>query len=136
MFVVYESSRQITVEGIKAIAIAKLIDWLKNLPPVFQPSGSKTKTNGILYARVCRALSGLPVFSRNSDWFIALLAPVVIGPSNYFGFWWFRQSFEKPAIVIITFFSQDPTAKIGEKCRIGPNVVIGANAVIQDGECK
>lgn len=29
----------------------------------------------------------------------------------------------------------DPTAKIGEKCRIGPNVVIGANAVIQDGAC-
>jgi len=28
MFVVYESSRQITVEGIKAIAIAKLSDWL------------------------------------------------------------------------------------------------------------
>ena len=87
MFVVYESSREITVEGIKAIAIAKLIYWLKNQPPVFQPSGSKTKTNGILYARVCRALSGLRVFARNSDWFIALLAPAVIGRSNYFGFW-------------------------------------------------
>ena len=35
MFVVYESSREITVEGIKAIAIAKLSDWLTNLPPVF-----------------------------------------------------------------------------------------------------
>ena len=58
----------------------------KNLPPVFQLSGSKTKTNGILYARVCRALSGLRVFVRNSDWFIALLAPVVIGRSNYFCF--------------------------------------------------
>ena len=31
------------------------------------------------------------------------------------------------------FFVQHPSAKIGEHCRIGPNVVIGANAVIQDG---
>lgn len=29
----------------------------------------------------------------------------------------------------------DPTATIGEGCRIGPNVVIGPNAVIQDGAC-
>ncbi|CAF1096257.1 unnamed protein product [Adineta ricciae] len=29
----------------------------------------------------------------------------------------------------------DPTAKIGERCRIGPNVVIGARVVIQDGVC-
>lgn len=29
----------------------------------------------------------------------------------------------------------DPTATIGEGCRIGPNVVIGPSAVIQDGAC-
>ena len=33
-----------------------------------------------------------------------------------------------------TLFVQDPTAKIGEGCRIGPNVVIGPGAVIQDGK--
>jgi len=30
----------------------------------------------------------------------------------------------------------DPTATIGEGCRIGPNVVIGPSAVIQDGKYK
>ncbi|CAF0935273.1 unnamed protein product [Adineta ricciae] len=29
----------------------------------------------------------------------------------------------------------DPTAKIGERCRIGPNVVIGARVIVQDGVC-
>ena len=33
-----------------------------------------------------RALSKLQVTARNSDWFIALFAPVVIGGSNCFGF--------------------------------------------------
>jgi len=33
-----------------------------------------------------RASSELQVFARNCDWFIALLAPVVIGRSNCFGF--------------------------------------------------
>ena len=32
-----------------------------------------------------RALSKLHVIARNSDWFIALFAPVVIGWNNYFG---------------------------------------------------
>lgn len=27
----------------------------------------------------------------------------------------------------------DPTAKIGQGCRIGPNVTIGPNSVIEDG---
>ena len=29
---------------------------------------------------------------------------------------------------------QDPSAKIGEGCRIGPSVVIGPDAVVEDGE--
>ena len=31
-----------------------------------------------------RVFSKLQVIPRNSDWFIALFTPVVIGPSNYF----------------------------------------------------
>jgi len=30
---------------------------------------------------------------------------------------------------------QDPSAKIGEGCRIGPNVTVGPEAVIEDGVC-
>lgn len=36
----------------------------------------------------------------------------------------------------LVMFMQDPTATIGEGCRIGPNVVIGPSAVIQDGKYK
>ena len=31
-----------------------------------------------------RSLSNFQIIARNFDWFIALLAPVVIGRSNYF----------------------------------------------------
>ena len=69
------------------IAIAMLRDWLKSLAPVFLAIGSKTKTNLTVNARFfSRALSKLQVMSRNSDWFIALFAPVVIDWSNHFGF--------------------------------------------------
>jgi len=30
---------------------------------------------------------------------------------------------------------QDPSAKIGEGCRIGPSVVVGPDVVVEDGEC-
>ena len=38
-----------------------------------------------IFSRALRKLS-LQVAARNSDWFIALFAPVVIGRSYYFGF--------------------------------------------------
>ena len=38
------ASSQMTLESLKAIAIATLNDWLKNLAPVFQPMRSKTKS--------------------------------------------------------------------------------------------
>jgi len=31
--------------------------------------------------------------------------------------------------------SQDPTAVIGENCRIGPNVIVGPGVVIENGVC-
>ena len=39
----------------------------------------------------------------------------------------------KSLVFLFLCFVQDPTAKIGDGCRIGPNVVIGPGAVIQDG---
>ena len=65
-----------TVEIDYAIVIAMLSDWLKTLPG-FQPMRSKAKTNALWAIQ-------LQVIARNSDWFITLFAPVVIGRSNYF----------------------------------------------------
>ena len=73
-----------TIYSNKAIVVATLSDWLKNLAPVLQPM--RSKTNRTLHTRdFSRALSKLHVTAMNSDWFIALFAPVVIGLSNYFG---------------------------------------------------
>ena len=61
-----------TVESNHVIAITSLSDWLKNLAHVFQPIGSKTKTNRTLYARF------FPRFEQFlDDWSIALFAPLI-----------------------------------------------------------
>ena len=73
-----------TVKSNYVISIATLSGWLKRLAPNFQPMRSKTKTNRTRH--FSRALSKLQVIARNSDWFIALFAPAVIGRSNSFGF--------------------------------------------------
>ena len=70
-----------TVESYYVIAIATLADWLKRLAPVFQPKPIAPCTRDF-----SRASSELQVIARNCDWFVALSAPVVIGPSNCFGF--------------------------------------------------
>ena len=76
-----------TVESNYVIAIATLSDWLKRLPPVFQPMRSaKPRPIAPCTRDFSRALSELQVIARNCDWFIALFAPVVIGRSNCFGF--------------------------------------------------
>lgn len=67
----------------------------QNLKTVFQPMSSKTKTNNIaphmhdfylshLAHNFSYALSKLHAIAGNSDRFIALLAPVVVGQSNYY----------------------------------------------------
>ena len=68
-------------------AIASLGDWLQNLAPVFQPIRSKFKPKLIAACTrdSSRAFSKLQVIARNSDWFTALFAPIVIGRTNYFG---------------------------------------------------
>ena len=49
-----------------------------------------------------RAWHRLHVFALNSDWFIALFAPVVIGQSNYFGFG-FTTSIENRSISVTSY---------------------------------
>ena len=75
----WEAKRK-TAESIYVIAIATVSDWAKNLSPDFQPMRSKTKTHRFF----SRALSKVHVTARNSDWFTALCAPLVIGRNNYF----------------------------------------------------
>ena len=88
--------------------LTKLSDWLKDLALVFQPMRGKTKTNRTLYAQFfSRALSTLQAIARNSDWFVELFAPVVIGRSNYFGTLIFRQSFENCFINYTSSFHSD-----------------------------
>ena len=78
-----------TVECTYVIAIATLSDWLKRLAPVFQPMRTKPKPIAPCARDFSRALSELQVIARNCDWFIALFAPIVIGRSNYFWYWYF-----------------------------------------------
>ena len=75
-----------TVESNDVIAIATLSDWLKRLPPVFQPENQNQNQSHHVHVIFSRALSELQIIARNCDWFIALSAPVVIGRSNCFGF--------------------------------------------------
>ena len=61
-------------------------DWLKSVAPVFQPMRSKAKPIAPCARDYALALSKLQVIVRNSDWFITLFAPVVIGLNDYFCF--------------------------------------------------
>ena len=79
-----QSSFQRIVEPIYAIAIATLGDWLKDLAPVFSTNENQNhKPIAPCTRDFSRALNKLQAGS--SDWIITLLAPVVIGRSNYFG---------------------------------------------------
>ena len=82
-------------------AIAALYFWFKNVAPVFRRMRSKPKTSGTLYAPFSCTLSKLNLIAENSDWFIALFAPVVIGQSDYFWYWIF-DSHMKTALLIPT----------------------------------
>ena len=46
---------------------------------------SETKPIAACTRDFSRALSKLQIISRDSDWFVALFSPVVIGWSNYLG---------------------------------------------------
>ena len=70
------------VESNYASAIATLSDWGE----FFSQLEAKPKPITTCTRDFFRAFSKLQVIARNSDWFIALFAPVVIGQSNNFGF--------------------------------------------------
>ena len=65
-----------------------LCDWLTKLTPLSQPMKTKTKSNGLLHARIFPPLA--PVACNDvcfcSDWFMKLSSLLVIGQSSYFGF--------------------------------------------------
>ena len=81
------SSFHVSVQGNSRslwFCFTSICDWLAKLAPHFQPM--RYKTNRVLLARVFARLMLVTCISLNSDWFIALFAPVMIGQSNYFGF--------------------------------------------------
>jgi len=72
-----------TVESNYANAIATLSDWLKNPAPGFQPM--RGKTNRALYSWFFPRFEQWQVIAKNSDWFVVLFTPNVIGLRNDFG---------------------------------------------------
>jgi len=73
-----------TVESNYAIMVATLIViGLKVLRKFFSQLEAKPKAIAPCTPNFSRALSKLQVTVRYSDWFIVLIAPVVIGQSNY-----------------------------------------------------
>ena len=75
-----------TVESNYVLAITTISDWLKDSHQFFNEREAKPKPIGPCTSDFSHALSELQVIARNSHWFIALFAPVVIGRSNCFGF--------------------------------------------------
>ena len=75
------------VESNYVIAIATRVIGLKVSSSSFLANRKQNQNQShIVRGNFFRALSKLQVIARNSDWFIALFAPVVIGRSNNFGF--------------------------------------------------
>ena len=63
-----------------AITMVTLCDWLEHLTPVFQPMKSKTETYCLVHlVRAIFSRHELEIMARNSDWFIALFVPILIG---------------------------------------------------------
>ena len=86
-----------------------LRDWLKNLTSVFQSMRGETKTNiCTMYVRdpyPLPVLSRLQVIAGNSDRFIMLFPPVVIGQSKYFGFsfsFYQKLNYHNESVIVLT----------------------------------
>ena len=77
-----------TVESkvITWLRLLRLVIGLKDSRQFFNQWESKPKPIAPGTRDFSRASSELEVIARNYDWLIALLAPVVIGRSNCFGF--------------------------------------------------
>ena len=68
------------------LRLLRLVIGLKGLRQFFNQWEAKPKPIAPCTRDFSRASSELQVIARNCDWFIVLLAPVVIGRSNRFGF--------------------------------------------------
>ena len=71
---------------ISRLPLLRLVIGLKKSCQFFNQWEAKSKPIAPWTRDFSRALSKLQVIARNSDWFIALFAPVVIGRSNCHGF--------------------------------------------------
>ena len=68
------------------LRVLSLVIGLKISRQFFNQWEAKPKPKPIAPCRrhICLALRKFQLIRKNSDWFIALFAPVVIGRSNYF----------------------------------------------------
>lgn len=109
------------------IAIATLDDWLRNLAPIFQPMRSKTKIIAPCTRASSRALWKRQVIAKDFDWFIALLAQVVIARSIYFDIVFSTVIRYPPYFLTQVIFSPDPTT-IPEHTNVSkPNTSVPQN---------
>ena len=67
------------------LQLLRLVIGLKISRQFINQGKGKPKPIATLTRGFSRALSKLHGIATNSDWFIALFAPAVIGESNYFG---------------------------------------------------
>ena len=95
VFGTYDETLILVVDRAVSKWLSKVITWLRLLRLViglkesrqyFNQWEAKPKPIASCTRDFSRASSKLQVISRNSDWFMALFASVVIGRSSYFGF--------------------------------------------------
>ena len=75
-----------TVESDYVLRLLSLVIGLKDSRQFFNQWDAKPKPIAPCTRDFSRASGDLQVIARNSDWFMELFVPVVIGRSNCFGF--------------------------------------------------
>ncbi len=84
--------------------------WFWKLATLFQPNGSRTKTNRGSLRRVCPRFAQAMcttlqcVFASKFDWFAGLSLSFVIGQNGYFAWLWFYNAQLKTAINPVVIF--------------------------------
>ena len=86
VFVIEQFSNDRLSKVITWLRLLRLAIGLKESRQFFNQWEDKPKPIALCTRDFSRASSELQVIARNCDWFMALLVPVVIGRSTYFGF--------------------------------------------------
>ena len=87
-------------------AIDSLSDWRKKTSAsFFNQRETQPKPITPCARDFSRPLSKLQVIARNSDWFFALFAPVVICWRNYFWYWFFYSHLKTVLIIAVMILS-------------------------------